>query len=211
MINNFPNKLIEIFKISVLPTVSFILFSLIAYLLVTKVSLKDPQFIYLLIFNLLTLAYILINRQKNHPGSELFVLVNFFLFFFVTGSGDIYYKLYPVPIIKFINLNQVITLLMIPVLTFFLLFRDKLLKSVHQSFMSGLDLIILLVIIFNYFFVKYSGFAQEYYQISDTLIRSFLFYLLYKIISNCYPNFRFQLYYSSFAFVIIALLRIIIL
>lgn len=210
LINNIPNQLAEFFKFSILPTATFILFSLIAYLLVTKVSLNDVRYVYLLIFNLLTVAYVLINQKNRNRASELFVLVNFFLFFYTTGSGDLFYKLYPVPIIKFINLNQVITIIMIPVLTLFFLLRDKLFNNVYESFLSGLDLIISLMIISIYFFVKFSGYGQEYYQLCDTLIRSFLFYLLYKIIVNCFPKIRFQLYFTSFAFVIIALLRIIL-
>lgn len=210
LIKNLPNKLAEFFKFSILPTITFILFSLIAYLLFTKASFKDPRYVYLFIFNLLTIAYVLINQKNRNHSSELFVLVNFFLFFYITGSGDLYYKLFPVPIIKFINLNQVITLVMIPVITLFFLLRDKLLKSVNDSFLSGLDLIIALMIISIYLFVKFSGFGQEYYQLSDTLIRSFLFYLLYKIIVTCFPKIGFQLYFTTFAFVIIALLRILI-
>ncbi len=210
LIKSLPLKLAKIFKFYILPFVAFAVFSFLFYILFSKAALNDKRFIYFLLFNTLTIVYVLINLKNRNYISELFVFVNFVLFFFTMNSDVLFYKLYSVPIIKFVNINQSFIILMVPVLIFFFLFRDKLTTKRSEGFLSGLDLIIALFIVSNYLFIKLSGFTQDYYKFSDIMIRSFLVYLLYKIVVECFPKFRFQLYFTSFAFVIIALLRIIL-
>lgn len=211
VVKSLPTKLAGIFKFYILPFMTFLVFSFMAYLLMSKVSSDDQQIIYLLIFNFLTMAYVFVNLKGNNYMSDFFVFVNFVIFFYTTGSGNLFYKLYHIPLINYINLNQLFILLVVPVIVFYFLFRDKLVENHQKETLAGIDLILALAIISNYLFLKFSGIANEYYFLADILIRSFLVYLLYKIIIGCYPKFRFQLYFTSYIIVIIALLRIIVL
>lgn len=211
MIKKLPAKIIFLFKYYILPSVIFIIFSFLLYLLFEKVSASDKQIVYLLVFNFLTLAYLLINLKTDRYISDLFVFINLVLFFILAGSENTFYKLYPFPFLKFINLNQLFILLLTPVIIFYFLFRDKLADNYRREFLSGIDLILVLVIISNYLFIKFAGFAQQYYFFADIFIRSFLVYLLYKIVINCFPKIRFKLYFASYLIVIIALLRILVL
>lgn len=211
MIKSLPYKLAGIFKFYILPLVTFIIFSFLVYLLLSKVSLNDKRMLYLLIFNFLTMAYVFINLKSKNYISDFFVFINFVMFFYTTNTGNLFYKLYPFPIINFINLNQLFIIMIVPVIVFYFLLRDKLIDNYNYETLAGIDLILALAIISNYLFIKFSGIAQEYYFFADILIRSFLLYLLYKIIVSCFPKIRFQLYFTTYIIVIIALLRIIVL
>ncbi|MFN3873580.1 MAG: glycosyltransferase family 4 protein [Ignavibacterium sp.] len=209
MIKALPLRIAEIFKFYILPFITFLVLSFVVYLLFTQVSLDDKRMNYLLLFNFLTFAYVLLNMKIKNYVSDLFVFANFIMFFFTTGSGNLFYKLYPVPIINSINLNQLFIILLVPVIIFYFLFRDKLVDKYQEITLTGIDLILALVIISNYLFIKFSGITQEYYFYADILIRSFIVYLLYKIIIGCFPKFRLQLYFTSYIIVIIALLIIV--
>ncbi|WP_348345048.1 hypothetical protein, partial [Ignavibacterium sp.] len=211
MIKSLPYKLAGIFKFYLLPLVTFIILSFLVYLLLSKVSLNDKRMLYLLIFNFLTMAYVFINLKTKNYISDFFVFINFVMFFYTTNTGNLFYKLYPFPIINFINLNQLFIIMIVPVIVFYFLLRDKLIDNYNHETLAGIDLILALAIISNYLFIKFSGIAQEYYFFADILIRSFLLYLLYKIIVTCFPKIRFQLYFTTYIIVIIALLRIIVL
>lgn len=210
MIKLLPVKFASFYRFYILPFITFLVFSFLIFLLISKGTFHDTTFVYLLIFNFLSVAYVLINLKNRNYISELFVFTNFVVFFFITSSGNTFYKLYYFPILKFINLNQLFAILIIPILILFFLLRDKIEKGNREGFLSGIDLIISLLIISNYMFVKFSGFAHEYYYFADILVRSFLLYLLYKIIVGCFPNFKIQVYFASYVIVIIALLRILI-
>lgn len=210
MIKALPVKMAGIFKFYILPIITFLVFSFLIYLLITQVSLNDKRMTYLLVFNFLTIAYVLINMKVKNYVSDLFVFANFVMFFFTTGSGNLFYKLYPVPIINSINLNQLFIVLVVPVIIFYFLFRDKLIENYQEMTLTGIDLILALVITSNYLFIKFSGIAQDYYLFADILIRSFVIYLFYKIVIGCFPKFRFQLYFTSYIIVIIALLIIVV-
>ncbi|AFH49117.1 Undecaprenyl-phosphate alpha-N-acetylglucosaminyltransferase [Ignavibacterium album JCM 16511] len=211
IIKSLPNKMAVVFKFYILPIVTFLIFSFLTYLLFSRVSLNDKRMLYLLLFNFLTMAYIFINLKSKNYISDFFVFVNFVMFFYTTDAREIFYRLYQVPIFNFINLNQLFIILVVPVIIFYFLFRDKLVDNYKEETLAGVDLILALAIVSNYLFIKFSGIAQEYYFFADILIRSFLVYLLYKIIVGCFPKLRFQLYFTSYIIVIIALLRIIVL
>lgn len=210
LFKKLPANFAKIFKYYFLPIISFILFSFIAYLIIYKFSVNDEQFIYLLTFNLLSITYVLINMKSRKFISEIFVLINFILFFYITGLTNIFNKLYPVPIINFININQIISLLIIPVIVFYFLFRERISLTKSENFLNGFELIIVLLVIFSYLIVKFTSVSPTFNLISEILTRSFVFYLFYKIVSNCFPKLHTPLYFSSFAFVIIILLKAIL-
>lgn len=210
LFKKIPAKFAKVFKYYFLPIITFVLFSFIVYLIIYKVSLNDKRFIYLLIFNLLTVTYVLINMKSRNYISEIFVLINFILFFYTTGLTNIFNKLYPVPIINFININQIISLLIIPVIVFYFLFRERISLTKGENFLNGLELIIVLFVIFSYLFIKFASVSPTYDLIGEILTRSFMFYLFYKIVSKCFPKLHIPLYFSSFILVMIVLLKAIL-
>lgn len=210
LFKKLPANFAKVFKYYFLPIITFILLSFIVYLIIYKVSSNDKRFIYLLIFNLLTITYVLINMKSRNYISEIFVLINFILFFYTTGLTNIFNKLYPVPIINFININQIISLLIIPVIVFYFLFRERISLIKSENFLNGLELIIALLVVFSYLFIKFTAISPTYNLIGEILTRSFMFYLFYKIVSNCFPRLHIPLYFSSFVFVIIVLVKAIL-
>lgn len=210
LFKKIPAIFAKVFKYYFLPIITFILFSFIVYLISYKVSLNDKRFVYLLIFNLLTIIYVLINMKTSNYISEIFVLINFILFFYTTGLTNIFNKLHPFPIINFININQIISLLIISVIVFYFLFRERISQTKNENFLNGLELIIMLFVIFTYLFAKFTSISPTYNLISEILTKSFMFYLFYKIVSNCFPKLHIPFYFSSFVFVIIVLLKAIL-
>ena len=210
LFKKIPANFAKVFKYYLLPIISFILFSFIVYLIFYKVSSYDKRFVYLLIFNLLTIIYVLINMKTSNYISEIFVLINFILFFYTTGLTNIFNKLYSFPIINFININQIISLLIIPVIVFYFLFRERISQTKSENFLNGLELIIVLFVIFSYLYTKFTSISPTYNLISEILTKSFMFYLFYKIVSNCFPKLHIPFYFSSFVFVIIVLLKAIL-
>ncbi|WP_337866783.1 MraY family glycosyltransferase [Ignavibacterium sp.] len=206
----FPSNFAKIFKFYFLPLITFILFSFLVYLLAYKVAMNDKRFLYLLIFNLLTVGYVLINLKSKNYISDIFVLINFILLFYTTGNTDIFNKLYSVPIINYININQILALLIIPVIVFYFLYKERLSIAKNENFLNGLELIIVLLVVFSYLLIKLTELPANYTLISDVLTRSFMFYLFYKIVSNCFPKLHLPLYFSSFVFVIVVLFKALI-
>lgn len=205
-----PVQIVKIYKYYFLPFVTFGLFSLIAYLITFNISLNDDSIIYLFIFLMLTIGYVLMNWKNLNYISEIFVFINFILFFYIIEKTHIFSVSFPVPMIRSINLNQIIYLLIIPVIVLFILLRERMSLKRSKSFLSGFELIISLLVVFSYLFIKLSDFSSSFNMISDILTRSFMFYLFYKIVSNCFPKLHLPLYFSSFIFVILLMMKAIL-
>lgn len=205
-----PSSFAKIFKFYFLPLITFILFSFLVYLLVYKAAMNDKRYFYLLIFNLLTVGYVLINLKSKNYISDIFVLINFILLFYITEHTNIFNKLYSIPIINYININQILALLIIPVIVFYFLYKERLSIEKDESFLNGLELIMVLLVVFSYLFIKLTELPANYTLISDVLTRSFMFYLFYKIVTKCFPKLHLPLYFSTFVFVIVALFKALI-
>jgi hypothetical protein len=103
------------------------------------------------------------------------------------------------------------TIILLPILGFFFVFRERILGSNKIQFLTGIDMILATIVISVYLFVQISNQKQDYFKIADILIRSYIVFLFYKIVTARFPQMHFHLYLSTFIIVIMTLLKILIL
>lgn len=199
-----PMLIPNIYKYFLIPLVSFALLILFI-LLASGEIMKGSQYnFYLLFFISLSFLYSNTTLKKNNYYSEVLVLINIVLFFIITGANDFFYKVYPVPLLIQVNLNQILIAVLSFITIFFVLFKERI-ASVLENFLMGTDLTIAVLILFIYIAVQFLNIPDSY-KISDTLLRSFLVFIFYKILIIVKPSFHSPLYYSSFAVAILVVL-----
>lgn len=201
-IKRFPDFLINIYKNYLIPFISIAVVGFIFLLLINESILNSKLNVFFLIFIFLTIVYSLLTYTKKRQYSEVIVLINLILFFIITGLNGTFYNLYHITANYSININQLFILVLFPVIIFYLFFRDRM-EIVRGQFLTGVDLIIALTIGFVLVSFQIIEIAEAY-KISDTLLRSYLLYLLYKIVIRCFPKLHISLYFSSFIIAVIA-------
>ena len=87
----------------------------------------------------------------------------------------------------------------------FVLFKERI-ANIRQQFLNGTDLTVAVMIMFVYLAAQFIN-LPESYRISDTLLRSFLVFLIYKIIVAVLPKYHLPLYYLSFFIAVIAIAK----
>ncbi|MCU0342728.1 MAG: undecaprenyl/decaprenyl-phosphate alpha-N-acetylglucosaminyl 1-phosphate transferase [Ignavibacterium sp.] len=205
MYKKIPQFIPSFYKKYLLPIVTLILTAVLIILTFTEVkgSIQIYKYFILLIFS--SLLYSGITLRKKGYYAELLVLINLIVFFIITGLNGFFYKPYPFPIITQININQILVIVLSGMIIFFVLFKERI-HNLRQQFLSGTDLTIALFIAFVYVAMQFINLPDSY-KISDTLLRSFLVFLFYKIIITIYPRTHFALYYISFLIAVIAILK----
>ncbi len=201
--NKTPDLLLIFYKNIILPIVALYLLILFIFLLFYHVS-KGNHFNFLIILIIPFLIFLSVQLKRQNYYPELLVLINIILFFLITGFNDFFYKMYPVPLINQINLNQIFILILSVTLIFFILFKERVTNKKLQ-FLTGSDLILSVLILSIFVAVKFIN-LPDTHQISDTLLRSYLVYLFYKILVVTSPKIHFQLYYVSFFITAISVL-----
>lgn len=200
-----PEMIPKIYKNILMPLVALMLLILFVFLVFYEINRSQKLYAYFLLFLIPSLLYSGSNLRKNNYYAELLVLINIIVFFIITGFNGFFYKLYPVPIIAQININQIFIITLAGMIIFFVLFKERI-ANIRQQFLTGIDLTIAVLILFIYLAVQIIN-LPESYKVSDTLLRSFLVFLFYKIVIATMPRFHFSLYYSSFVISVIAILK----
>lgn len=200
-----PTLFPKIYKNILLPLIALMLLILFVFLVFYEINRSQKLYAYFLLFLIPSLLYSGSNLRKKNYYAELLVLVNIIVFFIITGFNGFFYKLYPVPIIAQININQIFIITLAGMIIFFVLFKERI-ANIRQQFLTGTDLTIAVLILFIYLAVQIIN-LPESYKVSDTLLRSFLVFLFYKIVIATMPRFHFSLYYSSFIISVIAILK----
>jgi len=203
--NKIPDLFPKFYRIFLLPAVLILLISLFIILLISDVSQSQSYYKYFLLFIIPALLYSSTTLRKNNYYAELLALVNLILFFVITGLNGFFYKLYPIPIINQININQILIIILSGMIIFFVLFKERV-ASIRQQFLTGTDLTLAVLIMFIYIAVQLVDIPNSY-RISDILLRSYLVFLFYKIIITVKPRIHFSLYYISFFVALIAVLK----
>lgn len=192
-----PTVAITFYKKILLPLVLLLLLLLMLFLVILEIQKHQYYYIYFLFFLLPALFYSIYTFWDDHYHAELLVLINLVLFFRITGLNGFFYKPYPVPILNQININQIFIITLSIMIIFFVLFKERITNKVQQ-FLTGTDLTVAVLILFVYIVIKLLN-IPESYRISDTLLRSFLVFIFYKILVTVKPQFHSTLYYSSYA------------
>jgi UDP-GlcNAc:undecaprenyl-phosphate GlcNAc-1-phosphate transferase len=195
--NRFPQFLINYYKLGIVPVVGIFTIIYFIYLLLGE----DKPITELLIPSLILIASLLIftilNYNKNKVLTDIIVFFNILIFFIINQPNTILYKdILELPILGNLNYNLLIIGILLPVIGFFLVFRDRL-KTQIGMFFSGLDLIIILIVLLLSITSGLIPISKSYI-IADTIFRSYLIYTFYKVIINIEPKFRIYLYVFSF-------------
>ena len=200
-INRFPQFLINYYKAGVIPLVSIFIIYYFIYLLVSADgSLADfliPSFI---IVGLL-LVFTVINYNKNKILTDIIVFFNVLIFFIINKSVTVLYKdISDLPVLGNLNYHLLIVGILLPVIGFFLIFKERI-NPQKETFFIALDLIIILVVILLSITSNLIPVTNSF-LVTDTIFRSFLIYAFYKVIVTIKPGYRIFLYVFSFLIVI---------
>ena len=205
MYKKIPHFIPVFYKKYLLPIVALLVIVVFTILTFAEVKGSKQIYKYFLLLIIPSLLYSGTTLRKKEYYAEILVLINLIVFFIVTGLNGFFYKLYPFPIITQININQILIITLSGMIIFFVLFKERI-HNLRQQFLSGTDLTVALFIAFIYVAAQFIDLPDSY-KISDTLLRSFLVFLFYKIIITIYPRTHFTLYYISFLIAVIAVVK----
>lgn len=202
-VNRFPQFLINYYKIGIIPVVGLFTVAYFIFLLLGEdrpiAEFILPSFILIA----LLLIFTLINYKKNKVLTDIIVFFNILIFFIINQPNSILYKdILVLPILGNLNYNLLIIGILLPVIGFFLVFRERL-KSEPGMFFSGLDLVIILVVLLLSITSGLIPISKSYI-IADTIFRSYLIYIFYKVLISIDPKFRIYLYVFSFVIAVSA-------
>jgi len=202
-INRFPQFLINYYKVLVVPITAIFVFSSFIFFLAKGKYLNAEFLVPSFVIIALLLIFTIINYKRNKFFTDIVVFFNVLLFFIITQSNNVLYKdISNLPLFGNLNYHLLIVGILLPVIAFFLFFRDRIQQN-RPMLLTGLDLVIVLLIILLSISSNLIPIAKSY-LITDTIFRSFLIYIFYKIVIQIQPKFRPSLYTFSFLTVIIS-------
>ena len=201
-----PEIFITMFLKIFLPLLSLLLLAVLISFIPLKSNVNNYVILLSIAFIILLLMYSIINYQKNKQLSDILVFVNLIMFLLYSNYSDTIHKTFS--LINFISPRQMLDLIVIPSVVFFLFFRERILQK-RTTFLSGIDLIILVFIVL---LTVSSGLLPniQIANISSIAFQSFLLYMLYKVIITVKVKFQLALFYISFIIPIITLAVLLI-
>lgn len=199
--NKIPEVFVTLFIKIILPLFSLFLLIILFGLIPVKSSINNYLIALSIAFVMLMLIYSIINYQRNKQTSDILVFINMIIFLLFSNNSEPIYKTLNMAL--FITPNQLLIFIVFPVIVFFFFFREKILKK-KESFLTGMDLIILIFIVL----LTISSNLLPNHQIIDInsiAFNSFLLYIFYKVIVTVKTRFQIPVFYSSFIIPIIIL------
>lgn len=196
-----PEVIITLFIKILLPILSLILITIFVGLIPVKSSINGYLILLSICFITMLLIYSIFNYQKHKHLNDILVFINLIMFLFYSNYSETIYN--TMSLINFISLRQLLILIVLPSVVFFLFFRERIMEK-KVTFLTGIDLIILVFIVL---LTVSSSLLPNSQIININLIvfHSFLLYIFYKVIVTVKTNFQVPLYYSSFIIPIIIL------
>ena len=197
----FPQKLIFIYKKIFLPLVALTIIGMVLYLVPFHSGLRN-NFVYLtMVFLILFLLYGYVNYKKNKNFIDILVFFNIVILFSLIGKSDFAIEVINFSFFARLNIHRLIILLLLPTISFFLVFRERILER-NDSLLSGIDLIVLVVISLAFVSSQLIP-LDKTGLISDSIFCSFLIYLFYKITILIKPAFHPALFFGSYLIALI--------
>lgn len=204
-IKKTPDILLKVYRNYILPIGVISVLALVVYLLFSPNISKDNIYSFFIVFIIMSFIYSFLNFKRLNHIAEVIVLLNIIIFYIITGlNGEFSKVIFKSPFGP-ILLNHIYFLLLIPIVIFFVLFRDRLSEK-KEHILTGVDLIITMAIVFVIAalqFMKYPS-ASE---ISNTILRSFILYMFYKAVVSCHQRTQLIFYFGSFVIALIAVFR----
>ena len=202
-VNRLPQFIISYYKSVVLPVVAIVVLLLLVYPLAAGKSFSEGFLLPSLIILVLLLIFTLLNYKKNKLLTDIIVFFNILIFFVINLSNNIIYEdITELPLLGNLTYHLLVIAILLPTVGFFLLFRDRIQQN-RESYLSGLDLVIILLVVMLSLTSQLIPISNSYI-IPDTIFRSFLVYLFYKLLIRLQPKFRLSLYVVSFLIVLIS-------
>lgn len=197
----FPEVLITIFIRVLLPILSIVLVTIFIGLIPIKSAINEYLILLSIGFIIMLLIYSVVNYHKHKHLNDILVFINLIMFLFYSNYSETIYN--AVSFMNFISLRQLLILIVLPSVVFFLFFRERILQK-KVTFLTGIDLIILVFIVL--LTVSSSLLPNtQILNINLIVFHSFLLYIFYKVIVTIKTTFQIPLYYSSFIIPIIIL------
>jgi len=198
----FPQIIIKFYKLYFIPLVSISIFGLMLFLTIRS-SFADNNLLYAtLILFFILIIYSVVNYKINKSITHLIFFINTVTFFLLVGEIEINFKVFEMPYFSNFDIHKLITLMLLPTIAFYLVFRDRIHPS-GETFLSGVDLIVTVFISLaflssNLIPVQFAGI------ISTAAFSSFLIYLFYKIVVRLQPKLQIPIFTVSFLLVAIS-------
>ncbi|HAB53904.1 MAG: hypothetical protein A3K31_13770 [Ignavibacteria bacterium RIFOXYA12_FULL_35_25] len=196
-----PEVFITLFVKFLLPIMSLVLLAVLIELIPVKSDVGNYIIMLSIAFIVLLLMYSIVNYQKNKHISEILVFVNLIMFLLYSNYSETIHNSFN--LLSFATPRQLLVLIVIPIVVFFLFFRERILQK-KATFLAGIDLIILVFIVL--LTVSSSLLPNtQIVSINTIVFQSFLLYIFYKVIVSVKVKFQISLYYLSFIIPIIIL------
>ncbi|MCU0414345.1 MAG: undecaprenyl/decaprenyl-phosphate alpha-N-acetylglucosaminyl 1-phosphate transferase [Ignavibacteriaceae bacterium] len=200
-INRFPQFLINYYKVGLIPLVGLFIIYYFTYLLFNEDGPIAEFLIPSLIIIGLLLIFAVVNYNKSKILTDIIVFINVLIFFIINQTSDVLYQdISEIPVLGNLTYHLLIVAILLPVIGFFLIFRERI-TSQNGMFFTGLEFIIILVVLLLSITSNLIPVAKSY-LITDTIFRSFLIYAFYKVIVHIRPKFRIYLFVFSFMIVV---------
>jgi len=194
--------------VSFIPLISILTIAILIGLAPVKTSANDVVILLSILFIILLFVYSLINYQKNKYFNDILVFFNLLLFLFYSNYSNEVYTLLNISGLVEINPKNILIIILLPSVVFFMFFREKMLRDKAPLF-SGIDLVILIVIML--LSVSSSLLPESpFVNANLVLFHSFLLYIFYKIFVLLKEKYRPPVFYLSFIIPIIFLIRLLI-
>ena len=200
-VNKFPQFLINYFKSGVIPLVGLFIVYYFIYLLFSEYGPIAEFLIPSFIIVGLLLIFTMVNYNKSKILTDIIVFINILIFFIINHTGDVLYQdISELPILGNLTYHLLLVGILLPVIGFFLIFRERI-TSQNWKFFTGLEFIIILVVLLLSITANLIPVTKSY-LITDTIFRSFLIYTFYKILVYIQPRSRIYIFIFSFLIVI---------
>jgi len=200
-ITKFPQFLINYYKSGLIPLVGLFIIYCFIYLLFSEDGPRAEFLIPSFIIVGLLLIFTVVNYNKTKILTEIIVFINVLIFFILNHASNILYRdISELPILGNLTYHLLLVGILLPVIGFFLIFRERITYQ-NGRFFTGLEFIIILVVLLLSITANLIPVAKSY-LITDTIFRSFLIYTFYKILVYIKPGFRLYLYVFSFLIVV---------
>jgi UDP-GlcNAc:undecaprenyl-phosphate GlcNAc-1-phosphate transferase len=205
----FPQYVITFFGKFLLPAFSICSLLILVGLMPLNSSVNNFLIFLSLIFVITLLAFSVVNLQKEKKISDILVFFNFIIFLIYSNYSVNISNIFSGLGINLINPRVMLIYVTLPVIVFFLFFRDRLMSKKIILF-TGIDLIIAVFIVLFSISSTLLPTSPEISSLNSVLFHSFLLYIFYKIITIVKIQYQPALYYLSFIIPLAALIRLLL-
>ncbi|HVO74876.1 MAG TPA: MraY family glycosyltransferase [Ignavibacteriaceae bacterium] len=205
----FPQYVITFFGRFLLPAFSACSVLILVGLMPLNSTINNFLIFLSLIFVITLLGFSVINLHKEKKISDILVFFNFIIFLIYSNYSVNISNIFTQLGIRVFHPRALLIYVTLPVIVFFLFFRDRLMSKKIILF-TGIDLIIAVFIVLFSISSTLLPTSPEISTLNVVLFHSFLLYIFYKIITIVKIQYQPLLYYLSFVIPLAALIRLLL-